>query len=166
MTSFKPMQSQLSYSLIFLLLMLGLVGCEKKPKVIEPSFINITAYNHTEDYIHQYYVDQSGGANVRAYGGGGKFTCCIGVPGEWRPGMMATVRWTTSASRKSKKPYTGETWHEERVLIEPYDEEATTLGVHFLPMGKVRLIISRMGAGHPDYPGPAYPVPPADWPVD
>jgi len=166
MTSFKFSHFQLNYLFIFLLLTLGLAGCEEKPKVVESSFIKITAYNHTEDYIHQYYVDQGGGANVSAYGGGGKFTCCIGVPGEWQPGMMATVRWTTSASRKSKKPYTGETWHEEQVTIEPYGKEATTLGVHFLPLGKVRLIISRMAAGHPDYPGPAYPVAPADWPAD
>ncbi|MDD1964724.1 DUF3304 domain-containing protein [Pseudomonas putida] len=162
MTPFKSRHSRLSRLFIFLLLTLGLIGCEKKPKAIEPSFIKITGYNHTEDYIHQFYVDQGGGGNVFAYGGGGKFTCCIGVPGEWRPGMMATVRWTTSSSIPGT--HSGETWHEERVPIEPYDDEATTLGVHFLPMGKVRLIISRMGAGNPDYPGPAYPEKPADWP--
>ena len=145
MTPFKSARLRPGYLFALLLMTLGLIGCEEKPKVVEPSFINITGYNHTEDYIHQFYVDQGGGGNVFAYGGGGKFVCCIGVPEEWRPGLTATVRWTTSASRN--KPYTGETWHEQVVIIEPYGKEATTLNVHFLPLGKVRLIISRMGSG-------------------
>jgi hypothetical protein len=73
------------------------------------------------------------------------------------------VKWTTSSSDPNAtgdavKPH----WHEAVVPIEKYVETGT-LHVHFLPENKVRLIISSKGAGHPDYPGPAYPVKPADF---
>ncbi|MDD1964722.1 DUF3304 domain-containing protein [Pseudomonas putida] len=154
------------YLFTVLILTLGLSGCDKKPEVAETAYVKMRAYNHTEDYVHQYYIDGAWGGNSFAYGGGGKFVCCIGVPEEWRPGLTATVRWTTSASRKSKKPYTGETWHEQVVIIEPYGEAGSTMNTHFLPDNKVRLIVSNFSSGYPNYPGPAYPEKPADWPVD
>ena len=43
-------------------------------------FTQLSAYNHTGDYIHQYYVNGRGGGNSRAYGGGGSFVCCIAYP--------------------------------------------------------------------------------------
>jgi hypothetical protein len=86
----------------------------------------------------------------------------MGVPEDWYPGLSAKVRWTTSSSIPGT--HSGETWHEAVVAVEPYGKDATTLNVHFLPDGKVRLIISIMGAGNPDYPGPDYPEKPADWP--
>ena len=162
MTRHQLGRFRLGYLLTLLLLAIGLTGCEEKPKVAERAYIKITGYNHTEDYIHQFYVDQGGGGNVFAYSGGGGFVCCIGVPGEWRPGLTATVRWTTSSSIPGT--HSGETWHEQVVPIEPYGKEGTTLNVHFLPLGKVRLIISMMGSGNPNYPGPPYPEKPADWP--
>lgn len=123
----------------------------------------ITSYNHTPDYIHRFYVDGTWGGNSFAYGGGGKFVCCIAYPRTWHPGLTATVKWTTSSSDPNA---TGDAvqphWHEAVVPIERY-VEAGTLHVHFLPGGDVRLIVSSKAAGHPDYPGPSYPVKPADF---
>ena len=140
-----------------------LMGCNKEEPDMGPATAQVSAYNHTEDFIYQFYIDGSGGASVRAYEGGGGFVCCISYPREWRPDLSVTVRWTTSASKP--KPYTGETWHEKIVPIDQYTAPGTTLNIHFLEQGNVRLIISNMGSGNPAYPGPQPPEKPADWPV-
>jgi len=161
MTSLKFGHSQLRYLFIFLLLMLGLIGCEQKPKAAGSAYASMGGYNYTEDYIHQFYIDGAWGGNVFAYGGGGS-VCCVGLPEFWRPGLTATVRWTTSSSVPGT--HSGETWHEHIVPIDPYGKAAGRMNVHFLPDDKIRLIVSEMGPRAIDYPGPAYPEPPADWP--
>ena len=124
---------------------------------------NISGYNHTAEYIHQFYVDDAWGGNVFAYAGGGKFVCCLIYPRQWKPGLQAKVRWTTSSSDPAA---TGEDivgkWHEAVVSIEKYDKTGT-LNVHFLPDGKIRLIVSNMSDIHPDYPGPRLPPKPKDF---
>ncbi|SEL94225.1 Protein of unknown function, partial [Pseudomonas agarici] len=143
------------------LLITTLVGCGGEEPDKGPATASITAYNHTEEYIHRFFVDDTWGGNSRAYGGGGKFVCCINYPREWRPDLTATVRWSTSSSIPNGPP--GVTWHEEVVPIEQFDELGD-LNVHFLPDHKVRLIISPGSPGFPGYRGPDAPVKPADWP--
>lgn len=148
------------------MLILSFAACSK-PVPDKFVFAQIGNYNHTADYIHQFYVDGAWGGNSRAYGGGGGFVCCIKYPRVWHSGLQATVRWTTSSSDpKATGDDAREHWHEKVVPIDRYDEPGTTLNVHFLPKGEVRLVISSMGAGHPDYPGPAYPVKPNDFKFD
>ena len=131
----------------------------------EPAVAQLSGYNHTADYIHQYYVDGQGGGNVYAYEGGGSFVCCILYPDQWREGLSAKVRWTTSSSNpKATGPEAQETWHQKVVPIDRYLEGGTTLNVHFLPGGEVRLIITSQTAGSPGYPGPAAPVKPPGYP--
>ena len=143
------------------LLITALMGCNGEDPDTGPATGSIIGYNNTEDYIHRFFVDENWGGNVRAYSGGGGIVCCINYPREWRPGLTATVRWSTSASRN--KPFTGVTWHEEVVPIERYDQLGS-LNVHFLPDHKVRLIISPGSPGFPGYRGPAAPVKPVGWP--
>ncbi|PPV04661.1 hypothetical protein XBLMG947_4129 [Xanthomonas bromi] len=126
---------------------------------------NISPYNHTGDYIHQLYIDGQWGGNSYAYGGGGSFVCCITYPRQWHQGLKAKVRWTTSSSNPNATSEEGKpTWHEKIVPIERYEKSGTTLNVHFLPEGQVRLLITNLSAGHPDYPGPPPPEAPPDWP--
>jgi hypothetical protein len=140
-----------------------LLACSKP--AAEEMTANLSEYNHTPDYIHQYYVNDQWGGNSRAYGGGGSFVCCIIYPRQWRPDLTAKVRWTTSsADPKATGEAATEKWHEATVAIERYTEPGTTLNVHFLPKGEVRLLISNKSAGHPDYPGPPAPEKPADFP--
>jgi Protein of unknown function (DUF3304) len=144
-------------------------ACSKQPKDggLRPDQMvaQLSAYNHTPDYIHQYYVDGQGGGNSYAYGGGGSFVCCMVYPKAWRQGLTAQVRWTTSSSDPNATGDAAtEHWHEKTVAIDKYAEPGTTLNVHFLPKGEVQLVISSKGAGHPAYPGPAAPVKPADFP--
>ena len=153
--------SKILKAFLFFLWVSALVGCNGDEPDKGPAIAQISAYNHTADYIHEFYINGRWGGNARAYGGGGGFVCCIGYPREWRPDLTATVRWSTSASRN--KPFTGVTWREEVVPIERYDQLGS-LNVHFLPDNKVRLIISPGSPGFPGYRGPAAPEKPADWP--
>ncbi|NWC11760.1 DUF3304 domain-containing protein [Pseudomonas agarici] len=162
MNTLKNRGYRLLQAISAVLLITTLVGCGGEEPDKGPEYANITAYNHTSDYIHEFYINGSWGGNSRAYGGGGKFVCCIGYPREWHPDLTATVRWSTSASKPN--PYEGETWHEQVVPIERYTELGSTLNVHFLAQTKVRLIISDMGSGHPAYPGPRPPEKPNGWP--
>jgi Protein of unknown function (DUF3304) len=140
-----------------------LLACSDKKSLPEgKTTANISGYNHTGDYIHQFYVDGAWGGNVFAYGGGGKFVCCIVYPEQWQAGLKAKVRWTTSSSDPKSNDAT-ETWHELTVPIDKYDKPGTTLNVHFLPEGQVRLVISSMSDAHPDYPGPRVPPKPKDY---
>lgn len=161
MTKLKNRWQRLLQAVGTALLIATLMGCNGEEPDNGPAHASITAYNHTADYIHEFYVNGSWGGNSRAYGGGGKFVCCIGYPRNWHPDLTATVRWSTSASKPN--PYEGETWHEQVVPIEQFDELGT-LNVHFLPEHKVRLIISTGSPGFPGYRGPAAPVKPVGWP--
>lgn len=142
------------------LCILALAACSTNERAPESYSVNISPYNHTGDYIHQFYVDGGGGGNSRPYGGGGSFVCCVSFPAEWRPGLSAHVKWTTSSGNPNDtSPGAAvEHWHEKTVPIDKYDVPGGVLNVHFLPRGEVRLIISNKGAGAKDYPGPAYPV--------
>ena len=144
-----------------MLSLLALSACSGEPQD-DYATATISPYNHTGDYIHQLYVDGGYGGNARAYGGGGSFVCCIVYPRQWREGLSAKVRWTTSSSIPGGGPE--ETWHEKIVPIERYERTGTTLNVHFLSDHEVRLIITDMSAGHPKYPGPPAPEPPPGWP--
>ncbi|GAQ26343.1 MULTISPECIES: DUF3304 domain-containing protein [Ralstonia] len=142
----------------------ALTACTTKPDPMDgKATASITSYNHTPDYIHQFYVDGTWGGNSFAYGGGGSFVCCLAYPKTWRLGLTAKVKWTTSSSDPNAEGDAAkEHWHEAMVPIEQYAATGT-LHVHFLPGGQVRLIVSNWAAGHPNYPGPAYPVRPADF---
>lgn len=149
--------------LLWLMLCLPLAGCaQEESGGNDMATARISPYNHTPDYIHQLYVDGYSGGNSYAYGGGGSFVCCIGYPRQWREGLVATVRWSTSSS-DPEATVLEVTWHEKVVPIERYEKTGTTLNVHFLPEGEVRLIITDLSAGHRDYPGPDAPKKPADW---
>lgn len=143
------------------LLITTLMGCNGEEPDTGPATASIIGYNNTENYIHRFFVDENWGGNIRAYSGGGGIVCCINYAREWHPDLTATVRWSTSASKPN--PYEGETWHEQIVPIERYDQLGS-LNVHFLPDNKVRLIISQGSPGFPGYRGPAAPVKPVGWP--
>ncbi len=143
----------------------ALAACNPAAAVDEKMTANISGYNHTADYIHQFYIDGQGGGNAFAYSGGGSFVCCIRYPKNWRPGLTAKVRWTTSSSDPGATgDAASEHWHEKVVPVERFTTPGTTLNAHFLPGGEVRLIITSMTAGWPGYPGPPAPVKPDDFP--
>lgn len=154
---------------VLLAVVLPLAACSKSPKDGElradQAMAKLSAYIHTPDYIHQYYVEGQWGGNSRAYGGGGSFVCCMVYLRQWREGLSAKVRWTTSSSDpKATGEAATEKWHEKTVPIDRYTQTGTTVNVHFMPAGEVRLVITNMSAGQPDYPGPEAPEKPAGYP--
>ena len=107
----------------------------------------------------------STGATFNPTGGGGKFSCCIAYPRIWRPDLLATVKWTTSsANPQATDEEATPVWHQKVVPIERYEQTGTTINVHFLEDGNVRLIVTSSTAGTPGYPGPDAPEMPADYP--
>ena len=141
----------------------ALTACSKEP-LPEKLTAQISGYNHTDQYIHQFYVDDAWGGNVMAYTGGGSFVCCIVYPRQWRDGLKAKVRWTTSSpDPNATGPETQERWHEAVVPIEAYKAPGTTLNVHFLPGDKVRLVIFSGSDQAEGYPGPRLPKKPKDF---
>lgn len=154
-------------SVLLCLTAVPMAACSKSPEKglrDDQMVAQISPYNHTPNYIHQFYVDDSGGGNSYAYGGGGSFVCCIVYPKQWKQGLKAKVRWTTSSSDpEATGDAATEKWHEKLVLIDRYLEPGTRLNVHFLPGGDVRLVISSKSAGHPEYLGPPAPVKPAEF---
>ena len=149
-------------AVLALLLLLSVTACSGAGPDPDTAVAQLSGYNHTPEYIHQYYVDGQYGGNVQPYGGGGSFVCCIAYPRIWRPDLLATVKWTTSDANPKGSPE--ETWHEKVVPIERYEQTGTRLNVHFLEDGSVRLIVSNGVAGLDGYPGPDAPEMPADYP--
>ena len=151
--------------LVALLAVTALSACSKDGGIPDDkTTAQLSGYNHTGNYIHQFYVDGAWGGNVFAYSGGGGFVCCIGYPLTWREGLTAKVRWTTSSSDPNATGSASEgQWHEATVPIERYNVPGTTLNVHFLEGSKVRLIITNGSDDAPGYPGPRLPPKPKDF---
>jgi len=113
----------------------------------ENHIASIIAYNHTDDYIHELYVNGAMGPNVSAHSGGAATTCCIELPQQWRSGLQATIEWTTSPNQQT-------VWHKKSVPLPDYGSEEGILQIHFLPDLQVAIVVSNLFAEHPDYPGP------------
>jgi hypothetical protein len=143
----------------------ALTACSKdKGLAPDKATAQLSGYNHTAEYIHEFYVDGAWGGNVFAYSGGGSFVCCLVYPRQWREGLSAKVRWsTTSSDPKAAGTAAESRWHELVVPIEPFKEPGTTLNVHFLEGGKVRLIVFSGSDLAPGYPGPRLPPKPKDF---
>ena len=125
-----------------LCLLLG--GCEDRSK----ASISMVGLNYTDEYIHMYKVNGYSAFNVSAYGGGGKFVCCVTVPHNWRPGLKATVRWT-------KDDDVAEYWKERIVEIPAYKKkDIGFMAVHFFPGDVVKVLVTDKSTGHPSYPYP------------
>lgn len=130
-------------------LLLGALGfaCSKQAETT----LNLTAYNHTDEGISWYDVSSKEGGNggagfLDAGAGGGGYSCCVSIPSVWQPGLLVTVTRATIIDGTEKKVA-------EVVPIPRYDtEDATTLNVHFLRNGHVKVFVTRLMLGHRDYP--------------
>jgi|GEM_PF-3180915 len=95
-----------------------------------------------------------------ATGGGGIVMSGISLPQTWRPGLTATVKWQR-CNRAAQNQNVSEDhacrWTEKVVAIHPYVHVGATW-LHILPGEQVLIIPSMLGPGHPDYPGPDFPV--------
>lgn len=130
----------------------------------------ITGYNFTSEGVQEFYINGQGGSNLPPFGGGGKTSCCVNVPKQWRPGLVAKIdwtmgRWTTPyESRKHLSPAaqvaccSAERKLSKTVSIERYGVEGGELQVFFLPNDEIEVWVSNYDLGHEKHPsGMAYP---------
>jgi hypothetical protein len=127
------------------------VACSAEPSPLQ---LAVTGYNHTEKEIGFFTVgrgDGKGGDGTEVgylgpgTGGGGE-TCCILAPAVWPQGMTVKVTWE-SWTKSTPQTLT-------RVVPVPkYDaKDASTLDVHFLHNGEVKVFVTKYMLGHRDYP--------------
>jgi len=118
-----------------------------KPRpVVNPG--GVRGRNYTPHYIVGFGITgengmRGGGPNIwRAEGdgpaGGGKETCCIGIPEVWKPGMKVTIRWGAEKVADGKTPaihYMAE------ARIPEYARETAGMWAIFLPDNRVKVIV-------------------------
>lgn len=135
-----------TYVALTTLLFLSLSACSTNKTI----GVDVVGYNHTDYSIGYFSVNESGGPYIGAHEGGGKFTCCFGVPREYQPGMTVKIRWKTEDPTAPD----GIGPEQERIVsVPPYQPKDIGLfAVHFLKSGEIRVFVTMMGLGHPDYP--------------
>jgi hypothetical protein len=109
--------------------------------------------------IGDFYVNGSwGGVQYNGWGGGGKTVCCVSLPPTTSTPTMVTVKWETYRTE-----VTEERWHEAIVPVNFAVPVGKSSGmyVHFLPGHRVEVWVTRQYPESTEYPGPAYPHPPA-----
>lgn len=124
---------------------------------------NIHGYNHTASGVNSFTVNGWGGGRAGPYGKGGA-VCCISLPRQWRPGMMAEVRWEADPNALAPTPAGAAEFsafmdeHEKKytrhtATVEvPHYEDVCGIEVHFLPCNEVKLSTSCWGYSSPNNP--------------
>ena len=113
---------------------------------------NITGYNYTDEQVSAFTVNGYSGPNIYPHNTGG-FVCCISIPEQWKQGMTVTIKWT---AHRNANPIP---WKTQVVEVPRYTRnDISRFAVHFFPNDVVKVLVTKMGPGHPEYP---YPMPSA-----
>ena len=160
---------------------------EHNQLIVEPPPLDsyaqvIRGINYTNEGIHSFSVDGIWRGHARVGADGDRWTCCVLIPPEWRPGLKVTVAWERSdckrrgiaaekctavaddpsADKPSKWPRRR---FEKQVEIEPYGEE-TAVQVFFLPNDEIKVYVSKYRPSDPSHPaklGKPRPLSPDEW---
>lgn len=103
---------------------------------------NVIGYNHTDRDIGHFTAGGTGGGFLHAHHGGGKFSCCIGIPKHWNPTYAVTIGWTDDHDEN----------YQERLIKVPNYEKSGNLDVHFLQNGDVKVFVTSLTLWHAEYP--------------
>lgn len=126
--------------------------------------VSIGAVGHLDGNvgISDFYVNGAWGGNNGGQTVGNAGVCCVMIPHDWRPGLVANVNWeecditgivfknhrAVDPNARCKKSE-----YEATVPIPKYDEPGSLL-VHFFPEHKVAVVVSAVGPLNPDYRWP------------
>ncbi len=148
----RLLRTHLLATLVLLLLLPALAACKGQPASTP---VGVRGYNHTGQSIAQFQVNGGRGGSARRHSAGGT-VCCAVVPDRWTPDLKAEIEWTTNL----------ETYQKAIVSIPRYNEVGS-LAVHFLRNGQVKVFVTNLILGHPDYPltGPEAPLREGENPV-
>ncbi len=148
----RLMRTQLLAALVLLLLLPVLAACKGQPASTP---VGVRGYNHTDNHVAQFLVNGGSGGSAWPHSAGGT-VCCVVLPDHWAPDQKVEIEWTTDL----------ETYQKATVSIPRYNEVGS-LAVHFLRNGQVKVFVTNLILGHPDYPltGPEAPLREGENPV-
>lgn len=142
-----------------ILLLIALAGCARKDEV----FVNYQVINHTDAWVVEVTINQTGGILVAEGRGASGRACCVSVPRRWSQDLSITVGWrddSVVARDDQGKPLLIDgrpvsrsgTQYTRTVAIEPYPEkDFGALYLHILPDRSVVAKVSLLTPAHPDY---------------
>lgn len=121
---------------------------------------SIVAVNYTAHGIQWFRIDGAQGSSLGAYRGGGGYECCVTYPKSWSPNFKVTVQWERSDGLEPGGTRFRMKEIEKVVSFEKY-ESGGNVYVLFLPEDVVKIFVSEVGVGNPNFPtNPGYPVDP------
>jgi hypothetical protein len=131
--------------------LIGVAACSQPATASDPNKtrnrvpVQLHGYNHTNQSIYTFSVDGAWGGSVLANGDSGFTSGGRGLPRVWVPGIKVSVEWTP-------KPDSDEL-RTDIVDVPAYNGKAiSTLNVHFLRDGTVKVFATHTSILHPDYP--------------
>lgn len=144
---------------------IALDGCaglkNNGPNNSEGIAVMITGVHHLgPDFnIGEFYINDNYSSNVGRNGGGASHFCCSELPRNWRPGLIAEVRWSVNDWSKVVKAEVDRGNYQSirfqkyfaKVPIEKY-EKVGDLYPHFFTGGKIRLVSSNYPISNPQHP--------------
>jgi hypothetical protein len=105
--------------------------------------VGVVGYNHTDTTVVEFILDGGGGESfIDAHRGGGSTSCCTSIPARWHPGYEVAIEWTGDLESYKRKV----------VAVPKYDAKDSRMAVHFLRNGDVKIFVTPLSLGHPDYP--------------
>jgi hypothetical protein len=120
----------------------------------------IVGVNYTGNGIQWFRVNGGYGASLGTYRGGGGYECCVTYPKIWRPNFKVKVKWERSDGLEPGGARFQMKEIEKIVAVEKYESEGNVY-VLFFPDDAVKIFVSRVGVGNPNFPThPGYPQDP------
>jgi len=128
----------------------------------EKTGVSYSGYNDTDKNIVSIIVNGEGGVLHATAHGGGAQTCCVLLPNKWRPGLKASIKWQEGGRFQFDEngnqvyvngvPVVIEGPWKERTVDLPEYKEIGMFFIHFFPDDEIKVVVSRVYRGHPDYP--------------
>jgi hypothetical protein len=145
--------------LFFFLFICTVSACKDQP--VEPPADtgtgSIVGVNYTANGIQWFRIDEAYGSSLGSYRGGGGYVCCMKYPKTWSPSFKVTVKWERSDGLEPDGVRFRIKGIERVVNVEKYDA-AGNVYVLFFPDDVVKIFVSRVGIGSPNFPThPGYP---------
>jgi hypothetical protein len=118
---------------------------------------SLVGVNYTAHGIQWFQIGSAHGSSLGSYQGGGGYECCLTYPKTWSPTFKVTVKWERSDGLEPGGADFRIKGMEKIVTVEKY-ESGGNVYVLFLPDDVVKIFVSEVGVGNPDFPTrPGYP---------
>jgi hypothetical protein len=141
-----------------LMLIVSAVACKpaSTPALPTSGAGAVVGVNYTDNGIQAFNVGGAGGMRLGTYSGGGH-VCCASYPHTWTPDFKVKVKW----ARSDGSDDSGMSWkikELEKIIAVPKYVEEGNVYVLFLPDDEVKVFVSAVGVGSPNFPtNPGYP---------